>query len=141
MIVTPRQLIPTFPPEVLSASTTTDPSPRTPVAPLAEATSMEARDQMLLPLESDEDGEHLIRHHQPSMDTDPFPFAPVRERQLGRFSHSLVLLAALYIGILLGLSEYTSYDTDPQGQINQYYQVNGYDRCFTTTILILYISS
>ena len=38
------------------------------------------------------------------------------------FSGSLMLLACLYIGLLLGLTEYTAFPEDPEGQINKYYQ-------------------
>ena len=48
---------------------------------------------------------------------------PIRTAQVQtRFSAAMVLLACAYVGLLLGLSQYTAFEAQPQAQIDQYYQ-------------------
>ncbi len=50
-------------------------------------------------------------------------FKETRSTQLStNFSAALTLLGCVYVGLLLGLSQYTSLADDPEGQVNQYYQ-------------------
>ncbi|GAX80311.1 hypothetical protein CEUSTIGMA_g7749.t1 [Chlamydomonas eustigma] len=50
-------------------------------------------------------------------------FTPVREGQLcTSFSSGVLVLSCLYIGLLLGLTQFASFGDDLQAQVNQYYQ-------------------
>ena len=50
-------------------------------------------------------------------------YAPIRKAQMQtRFSGLMVLLACLYVGLLLGLTKYTSFEEQPDLQVQQYYQ-------------------
>ena len=40
-------------------------------------------------------------------------FAPLRQTQMNRFSGMVMLLGCIYLALLLGLSEYTTYADDP----------------------------
>ena len=49
--------------------------------------------------------------------------APIRKAQVQkRFGGAMVLLSCAFVGLLLGLSQYTTFEEQPQAQIDQYYQ-------------------
>ena len=52
----------------------------------------------------------------------PSDFEAMRSAQMSRFGSLVILLGCIFMGLLLGLTEYTSYADDPDRQVNQYYQ-------------------
>ncbi len=58
---------------------------------------------------------------QPSK--SPAAWEDVRAAQMTRsFSPSLVAMACVFLGLLFGLSKFTTYGEHPERQIEQYYQ-------------------